>query len=55
MELIVTEFVPDIQAEENTAGYTDGDAQNIDNSIELILPKVSPRNFKIAFEHDSKF
>jgi hypothetical protein len=51
MMLVVAHFKPDIRVDEETAGDTDGKAEDIDDGIDFIAEKIPKRDGEVVEDH----
>jgi len=55
MKIVKTTFIVPINYRKKQTGYSYNHSHDIYQGVELIVPKVSPSDFDIVFEHDFVF
>jgi hypothetical protein len=51
MKSVEAILVKDEEEDHDAGGHPGGESGNIDNGIDLVLPKIAPGGFKIVAEH----
>ena len=51
VESVIAEFILDSEKNDETAGYTDGQAGDVDERIKFVFFEVSESDFCIVFDH----
>ncbi|MDP4129249.1 MAG: hypothetical protein Q8939_03730 [Bacteroidota bacterium] len=49
--MIETEFIPDPQSDQQNDGYPRGQANNIDETVNLAFQQMTPGDFEMIFYH----